>query len=218
MEKFNIPSSPTTLELTIEEVEVEPIEIPFELTPREFLTFAKEDLKTDGLRSFVNALSNAKRAIDCQLDSLIYCYGLFKTSDREKWTFPKKIDILNKIGLEIPNIVMKVNTSRVELEHKYKKPDRHIVEDWVDVAELFIKSTEAHYGFGVKEIYAKGGNVSAKLEFDRNKEEIKTTLLEHTEILTPSEIERYFELLKLIASLNKDINVSLKRKARIKLT
>ena len=43
----------------------------FDISPKEYLTFAKEDLKIDNDRGLINALSNAKRAIDCLIESVL---------------------------------------------------------------------------------------------------------------------------------------------------
>ena len=43
----------------------------FEITPKEYLKFAKQDLKDNSDRALVNALSNAKRSIDCLIESTL---------------------------------------------------------------------------------------------------------------------------------------------------
>lgn len=49
---------------------------PFPLKGEDFITFAKADFFKADARGLVNALSNAKRAIDCEADSFIAAVGL----------------------------------------------------------------------------------------------------------------------------------------------
>src|SRR5579859_7489665 len=48
----------------------------FEIRPDDFITFAKADFFKADTRGLVNALSNAKRAIDCQTDAFLIANGL----------------------------------------------------------------------------------------------------------------------------------------------
>ena len=50
-----------------------------------FLEYAENDLESNTEAGNVNALTNAKRAIDCQIEQLIKALGLKKQSN-----FPKK--------------------------------------------------------------------------------------------------------------------------------
>ena len=88
-------------------------------------------------RGFVNGLSNAKRAIDCQVEKLLAGLGL--PSAR---SFPKKMALLTELGVIAPRIVTKVVQTRNYLEHEYRKPEKEQVEDAVDVATLFVAALE----------------------------------------------------------------------------
>jgi hypothetical protein len=57
---------------------------------------------------------------------------------------PKKIEIVNKLGIISPGILMKINKLRNLLEHHYTKPDQEKVENAVDVAILFLRSTDKY--------------------------------------------------------------------------
>jgi len=94
------------------------------------------------LKSWINALGNAKRAIECRIDTLLYNYCLHKKSEKEGWFFPKKIEVLRELGIAAPNILKKINKKRNELEHQYVKPTKGDVEDAIDVAELFLNATD----------------------------------------------------------------------------
>ncbi len=120
----------------------EPLDLPFELKPEDFIKFAEDDLKEDTEKALVNSLSNIKRSIDCRIESLLYLFGLYEKAKKEGWTFPDKIDFLLKTGIVAPRILTKINRKRNELEHEFKKPIRDQVEDFLDVANLFLLYTE----------------------------------------------------------------------------
>jgi len=94
------------------------------------------------LKSRINALGNAKRAIECRIETLLYNYCLHKKSEKEGWFFPKKIEILRELGIAAPNILKKINKKRNELEHQYIKPNEEDVDDAIGVAELFLGATD----------------------------------------------------------------------------
>jgi hypothetical protein len=112
-----------------------------QIDAEDFLKFAKEDSKGKDLRSCVNALGNVKRAIECRIDSILYVYCLHKKSEKEKWDFPKKIEIIEQLGIVAPKILRKINKKRNELEHRYVRPTKEEVDDGLGVAELFLAYT-----------------------------------------------------------------------------
>ena len=118
------------------------IQPPFDITPKDFLYYAEYDLKNKYAHHLINSLSNIKRAIDCQFDSLLYGFGLLEKSKTQKWNFPTKIDCLNSLGVISPRILLKINQKRNLLEHEYIRPNQIEVEDALDVAVLFIVYTE----------------------------------------------------------------------------
>jgi len=132
------------------------VETNFEISPEDFLTYAEYDLTAEYDHHLVNSLSNSKRAIDSQLDSLLIGFGLSERS--KKWRFPQKIDFLNKVGVISPRILTKINKKRNLLEHEYRNPTEEEVEDALDVAILFINYTNKYlfqaifdFGFGYGE-------------------------------------------------------------------
>ena len=60
-----------------------------ELNPEDFLDFAENDLKSENIKGYVNALSNAKRAIDCKIDQLLIIFGI----NPKKCIFLKNLSI-----------------------------------------------------------------------------------------------------------------------------
>lgn len=120
----------------------EDIQPPFDIMPKDFLNYAEYDLNSEYNHNLINSLSNIKRAIDCQLASLFYAFGLLEKLKTQKWNFPDKIDCLNKLGVISPRILLRINRKRNLLEHEYIRPNKNEVEDALDVAILFNAYTE----------------------------------------------------------------------------
>ena len=114
----------------------------FDVMPEEYLQFAKPDIDSKDKKSKINAISNVKRAIDCQVDVLLKICGYYKKSKKEKWYFPKKNDFLKKVGIISPNILRNVNVLRNKMEHEFKEPCQEAIENAIDVAELFLSATD----------------------------------------------------------------------------
>ena len=107
--------------------------------PIDYLNYARRDIVEGDTRALVNALTNVKRAVDCQLDVLLEMYGLLKLSQKKRWGFPEKIEVIKKIGVVSPNILKLINSRRNQLEHYHKKPIKKEVVEFLDIAELFIE-------------------------------------------------------------------------------
>ncbi len=110
----------------------------FDINPEEFLKFAELDIEGGDERAFVNALSNSKRAIDCQVDKILHCLSI----SAKRQNFPSRIEVLKELGIVAPRILRKVINKRNYLEHEYKSPEKEEVEDALDVATLFIEASD----------------------------------------------------------------------------
>jgi hypothetical protein len=117
------------------------VNLAWDVTPAEYLQFAEKDLADGDKRGVINALSNAKRALECQIDSLLIAFALPKSTNR---SVPDKLAILKRIGLIAPPILRKINSHRNEMEHRYACPVDEQVRDFVDVVSLFLESTRFH--------------------------------------------------------------------------
>jgi hypothetical protein len=117
----------------------------FETEAWTFLGFAREDLLQPTERGFVNALSNAKRAVENRVDTLLYAYGLRAHAKRERWNYPTKANKLREAGIFVPEALRNMITaSRNDLEHDYRIPrSGKEVGNSVDVAELFLRTTNS---------------------------------------------------------------------------
>lgn len=110
--------------------------------PRQLLHFGEENLSSKDNSRLVDALSNIKRALDCQIDLIIFEHGYGRRLRDEKWRFPRKIGFLKEYGIIAPRILEKINKTRNLLEHEFKMPSLENVEDAFDVVLLFIGYTE----------------------------------------------------------------------------
>lgn len=117
------------------------VETDFQVRPADFLNFARHDLKDQSEHHLINTISNIKRSIECQIDSLLVGFGLFGKSKDERWSFPTKADHLNNVGVISPPLLNKINRIRNLVEHEYQRPNDEKVEDAFDVATLFLESS-----------------------------------------------------------------------------
>ena len=193
------------------------IVFPFELKPEDFMAFAKEDLKENTERSFVNALSNIKRAIDCRILSLLYFLGVYNKAKKEKWNFPKNADFLLKVGVLSPNILKKINWKRNELEHDFKKPKCEEVMDYFDIASLFLALTKTVLNTIIREyyivtkqsisdVYGDYPNLGIKLNYEKDLIELEfgnRTKKKKYEIHSNDE-EAYTKILKCLVKRSTD--------------
>ncbi|PJI09326.1 MULTISPECIES: hypothetical protein [Clostridium] len=133
----------------------------FDISPTEFLDFAKKDYYCTNKQGMINALSNAKRAIDCQVDWILEYLG-YKYSEFNSKVYPNIDIIINEYELEneflydtpfklkfvqamdiAPSfLVSKIRLLRNKLEHEYTIPKKNEVKEALEVAELFINATK----------------------------------------------------------------------------
>jgi hypothetical protein len=122
----------------------------FETDAWVFIDFARQDLLERSDRGNVNALSNAKRAVENRVDTLLYAYGLRAHAQSQRWGYPAKSGRLRQTGLFIPDAIYHMITSpRNDLEHEYKVPHSGVeVANTVDVAQMFLGISDAEISRG----------------------------------------------------------------------
>ena len=146
----------------------------FNITPHEYLKFMEEDLKKSDKRSIINALSNGKRALDCQIEMLLYGFCLQNYANKSKINIPGKIMLLNRTGIIAPRILNKINKVRNMMEHEFYCPKISEVQDFADVILLFICYTDK-YLFSAKkdcEIEKDSEHEWYRVDFDRKKQKV----------------------------------------------
>jgi hypothetical protein len=112
---------------------------PFDIKAKDFLNFGQNNQKLHYPDWEIDCLSNAKRAISCQLDSLLYAFGL---ANYAEYSFPKKIELIRDLEIVAPSMLKKINTYRNYLEHDYVRPGVREAEDALEIAELFLAYTD----------------------------------------------------------------------------
>lgn len=120
------------------------VSIPFPIGAQGYLGFADRDLKDDPPRGLVNALSNAKRALDARIDSVLIAFGLLELARKEQWNIPKKLNRISQLGVITPRVLTKLNRTRNLIEHEFHSPSKDEVEDFVDIAALFVEATRVY--------------------------------------------------------------------------
>lgn len=115
----------------------------WDITSYEYLDFALKDLEHNDRRNKINALSNTKRALHRRIDTLICYLWLEEISNKKRWNFPKKVDILSNFGIVTPDILSKINKFRNLIEHEYfTPPTKEEINDFIQIVELFLSSTD----------------------------------------------------------------------------
>lgn len=121
----------------------ETLEFDGAVSPELYLNFAKRDFsESDGLRSLTNAISNAKRSLHLQSELLSDALGIKSITPRGQISFPKRIGFLRDCGVVGGTILNKLNSIRNTVEHDYIVPDAIVVQDFIDVVELFVAASE----------------------------------------------------------------------------
>lgn len=120
---------------------MEPLPIPFAVSPEEYLSYAEKDLAIGDKQHLIGALSNAKRSLDCQVELLLMGLRLHTKAKRERMSVPSKLTLINQIGIVAPRILNKLNRMRNLIEHEFSAPSTEAVEDFVDAVSLFLFGT-----------------------------------------------------------------------------
>lgn len=133
----------------------------YDISPDEFLEFADNALALETKEGIVNAVSNLKRALDCQMDMFFESINLKSIFDKKNLKFEKKTQFLADIGLMQNRTINKLNSMRNKMEHEYKIPDisdlhtyYELVWSVVKIAELYLElfcaNGEIQLSFGMK--------------------------------------------------------------------
>jgi len=115
-----------------------------EIDAQEFLSFAQQDLEEDSGKGIVNALSNAKRAIECRIDEILALMNFKCFAQKLDVNLPQKLLVLRQqFDVPAPNVLKNLITSKRNLlEHEYYRPERKEVQDIVEVAQLYLTVTD----------------------------------------------------------------------------
>lgn len=114
----------------------------YELTARDYLQFAEEEISKKTQASLINCVSNLKRAMDCQLDTFFYSFNLSKIFNDRNLKFEKKLDFLNAAGIFNPRSLARLNLIRNKMEHEYQVPKINEIEVYYDLVTAFVSVLE----------------------------------------------------------------------------
>ena len=117
-------------------------ECPFDTDPWEWLDFAAENLKKESPHANADALSNTKRALDCELDFFIHCYGLANIAKVPPWATGRKIRLASDLGLAPESILQRLNAARNQLEHHYEMPSPITASNAHEIVTLFVTAVD----------------------------------------------------------------------------
>ena len=107
------------------------------------LAWARRGLTEADPYGLSNAVTHAKRAAACRIDTLLRYNHLVPFS---RSAFPAKICALREVGLNIPEVVRElVIDPRNAVEHDYQSPTPETARHAVGVSELFVAATEPEY-------------------------------------------------------------------------
>lgn len=153
----------------------------FEVSPDDFLDFAKNSMEETSQKGLIDAMSNAKRAIECQIDSIILYLGYdYKNFDkRTAYANTKKfinkhfnedtvdgitdrIKLLQIFNITPPFLISKIRSLRNKVEHEYIVPELSEVREAIEIAELFINSSMRKINF-INRIFYFGSNYGEEI-------------------------------------------------------
>lgn len=128
------------------------INIPiYDISPEEFLDFAESAIASGTKEGIVNAVSNLKRALDCEMDMFFECINLKRIFDKKNLKFEKKTQFLASIGLFPIQTVNKLNLMRNKLEHEYKTPEIYDLHTYYELIWSVVKILDLY----IELLYAK---------------------------------------------------------------
>lgn len=125
-----------------------------EVDPYEFLDFSKSDIQDKSKKGLINSMSNAKRAIDSQIDKTLLSLGYdinnlplyFHEFANEVGVNNKNITfkllILECLNIAPSNVISNIRKIRHKLEHEYIVPTYQQVVNAIEIADLFINAVE----------------------------------------------------------------------------
>ena len=114
----------------------------FEVTPKNYLDFAKKDYEPEDNRAIVNAANNIKKGIDCQIDTILTIFDFLQKAKTEKWNFQKKVEFLESLNLTSQKTIKRVLKLKNLIEGEYSLNTKKIIESGLKTLEEFMTETK----------------------------------------------------------------------------
>lgn len=157
-----------------------------------------------------------KRAIECQIDSLLVAFGLYSKSERENWSFPRKTRVFRKLGIVAPALLDRINKKRNDLEHRYvASSTNEEVMDAIDAAKSLILGNTDRF---VNNLYCECQIVNdgipdlllnVKLDYEKGKLSVETNKGGTAVDANSEEYPDYLALLLPFLDIARPLNVRL---------
>jgi len=167
------------------------------VSPNDFLTWAKQDIKGGGRRSVANALTNTKRAIHGRIDEILYALRIQYANDWGRPTTHDKLNAIKRLKVPVTAIVEVLTKRRNDLEHSYLLPPldqvRADVETaglWLDKSKSYLRPSVVLTGLSVQSISLGASAATKKVTF-------KATFAK------PDKLDFYWDAKKEIVTLSK---------------
>ena len=184
------------------------ISIPiYDISSEEFLYFAENAIASETKEGIVNAVSNLKRALDCEMDMFFESINLKRIFDKRNLKFEKKTQFLANIGLFPIQTINKLNFMRNKLEHEYKTPEIYDLHTYYELVWSVVKILDLYL-----ELLYKNGEINLELYIENNvyyltmKHDIKECAFEFEIINWTKEKEREERRLNVCLKNQKDAN------------
>lgn len=116
----------------------------YDISSEEFLDFAENAIASGTKEGIVNAISNLKRALDCEMDMFFECINIKRIFDKNNLKFEKKTQFLASIGLFPIRTINKLNMMRNKLEHEYKTPEIVDLHTYYELIWSVVKIVNLH--------------------------------------------------------------------------
>lgn len=154
--------------MNIEGASGEGIDFPeFDLMPFDYLEYAEAEIEGKSDASRINCVSHLKRAVECEMDTFLYAFGLNKAIKPNN--FPTKMEWIGKMGIMNSRSLKKLNLIRNKVEHEYSVPEIADLETYFELANAFVHVLEGYlllmtYNREVSWKTAPGSAVNTSLE------------------------------------------------------
>ena len=206
----------------------------FELKPQDFLRFAKIDIKGDTQKDYINALTNAKRAIDCEIDGALLKFGIkydrikeiansankiVELVNFENANLSYKLKLIRALDFAPIDLISKYRNLRNKIEHHYQKPKKNKALEAIDIAELFILSIESKTQIIIENLFItdKHNYINnwvyknfAQLQFDLEKKLFLLTFYVDNLKINSLEFNKndilFYAFIKLLNNINDEFN------------
>ena len=140
------------------------ISIPiYDISSEEFLYFAENAIASETKEGIVNAVSNLKRALDCEMDMFFESINLKRIFDKRNLKFEKKTQFLANIGLFPIQTINKLNFMRNKLEHEYKTPEIYDLHTYYELVWSVVKILDLYL-----ELLYTNGEINLELHIENN--------------------------------------------------